>query len=361
MTIRILLADDEPSVLSALRLRLEQETDVRVAGEVTNSDSLLKWLSVKSADILLLDWRLPGKPAMELIPLLHYNSPRLQVIVLDSGPQTRRDAIAAGADNFVSKVEPSEPLLAVLESTRRILNSSELNQGKSGHVYHGRDLNFSDFTRISVGAAIKVGVNYSPSYHVTVNNDEYERVHIEKDGEVLNVSRKGIDWLFPFRSHPEIQISMPDLYGLVLAGASQCRAGGFLINHSLFIEVTGASRLDLNNITAAETCLKVSGAGHITGNLQADDIEIDVSGASWAALSGSGKAMHLEIRGASHAGLEKFHVESVRAKIYGASHGSINTRGRLDADVHGASHLFWVGHPVMGDIAISGASHVQRR
>jgi two-component system alkaline phosphatase synthesis response regulator PhoP len=110
---RVLIADDQPSVRYALKLVLEQQ-GVDVAGDVSDSRELLAWFKTNQADLLLLDWELPNQPGKKIIPILRARYPRLAVIVLNSRPQTRTEAISAGADGFVSKGDPPEYLLSLL-------------------------------------------------------------------------------------------------------------------------------------------------------------------------------------------------------------------------------------------------------
>lgn len=112
---RVLIADDQPSVRSALKLVLEQQ-GIEVAGDVSDSGELLAWFKTNQADLLLLDWELPAQPGKKIIPILRALYPRLTVIVLNSRPQTRTEALSAGADGFVSKGDPPEYLLSLLAS-----------------------------------------------------------------------------------------------------------------------------------------------------------------------------------------------------------------------------------------------------
>jgi len=116
---RVLIADDQPSVRSALKLVLEQQ-GIDVAGDVSDSGELLAWLKTNQADLLLLDWELPNQPGKEIIPILRALYPGLVVIVLNSRPQTRIEAISAGADGFVSKGDPPEYLLSLLAIAGRV-------------------------------------------------------------------------------------------------------------------------------------------------------------------------------------------------------------------------------------------------
>lgn len=114
----ILLADDQAEVRSALKLLLQlaQELKTNVVSEVADVDHLIDHLHKSQPDILLLDWGLLGKqPAAEL-PSLRSLCPSMKVIVISGKPEVGQTAITAGADAFVSKVEPPERLVAAIRS-----------------------------------------------------------------------------------------------------------------------------------------------------------------------------------------------------------------------------------------------------
>ncbi|MGC9332690.1 MAG: response regulator, partial [Anaerolineae bacterium] len=116
---RILLADDQAKVRSALRLLLEQQPEVEVLGEAVDSTGLLDWVKAACPDLVLLDWDLPGFSAMALLTLLHSLCPKLQVIVLSGRPEVRQAALDAGANAFASKGDPPEHLLTAIDKAGR--------------------------------------------------------------------------------------------------------------------------------------------------------------------------------------------------------------------------------------------------
>jgi len=113
---RLLLADDQPKVRSALRLLLEQEPDLCVMGEATGTEDLIAQMAESCPDMVLLDWELSGQQPADLLKALHKCCPRLLVIVLSGRPEMRQAALAAGAHAFVSKGDPPEQLLAALRA-----------------------------------------------------------------------------------------------------------------------------------------------------------------------------------------------------------------------------------------------------
>ncbi len=112
----VLLADDQSKVRSALRLLLQQQSDIDVLGEAVDATGLLDWVRVTCPDLVLLDWELPGRqPSADLLAALRTQCPHLVVIALSGRPEARAAALAAGADAFVSKGDPPEALLAAID------------------------------------------------------------------------------------------------------------------------------------------------------------------------------------------------------------------------------------------------------
>lgn len=111
---RILIADDQANVRSALRLLLEQASQIEIVGEVADATGLLLLLGAKQPDLLLLDWELPGLPADHLMRLLRFEQPHLRVLAMSSRPEAQQEAETAGVDGFVSKGDPPEYVLTAL-------------------------------------------------------------------------------------------------------------------------------------------------------------------------------------------------------------------------------------------------------
>jgi DNA-binding NarL/FixJ family response regulator len=112
--IRILLGDDQPEVLSALRLLLEQEPTLSVVGEAGDHQRLLEQAETLDFDLLIFDWELPNHQASGLLPALRSRFPNLHVVALSSRPEAREAALLSGADSFVFKGDPPECLLEVV-------------------------------------------------------------------------------------------------------------------------------------------------------------------------------------------------------------------------------------------------------
>jgi len=116
--LRILLADSQPKVRFALRVLLEHQAEFEIVGEIEDDKELLALTEAISPDLVLLHWRLNGSVAADVLPELRAVCPGLRVIVLSARPEAQEAALAAGADAFVSKVDPPERLMAAIRSVK---------------------------------------------------------------------------------------------------------------------------------------------------------------------------------------------------------------------------------------------------
>jgi len=124
--IRVLLVDDQPVFLEALRLFLEQDTRVQVVALATDGGEAIELAQELSPVVVVMDLGLPGIDGLEATRRLLAVRPETAVIVLTgrSGDRLASDARAAGAVGFLTKggVAESEALL------EQILTLAPLNR-----------------------------------------------------------------------------------------------------------------------------------------------------------------------------------------------------------------------------------------
>ncbi|MFF5176495.1 response regulator [Micromonospora sp. NPDC000316] len=122
---RILVVDDEPQILRALRINLRaRRYDVDVAG---TGAAALKAAATHPPDLVVLDLGLPDIDGVEVIRGLR-GWTAVPIIVLSgrAGSEDKVAALDAGADDYVTKPFGVEELLARIRAvTRRLGTSSE--------------------------------------------------------------------------------------------------------------------------------------------------------------------------------------------------------------------------------------------
>jgi hypothetical protein len=157
------------------------------------------------------------------------------------------------------------------------------------------------------------------------------------------------------------KVTIPQLRGLEFSGATRGTVSGFNSTENLDIQVSGASSLDLVDISAGDVKFEVSGASKVTGNIAATDTDFDISGATTVQLEGSAIDIVVDASGASRAKLAAFLVDNADVTLSGASSCTVNLDGKLDADLSGASELEYIGEPTMGTINTSGGSSLSKK
>ena len=112
---RVIVADDQIEVRSAIKLLLEEKAEIEVVGEASDNESLAQLVTQVQPDVVILDWELSESKPGEGMNVLRDANLHLPVIVLSSHPQVRSSAIKAGARVFVCKSDPPESLLKALD------------------------------------------------------------------------------------------------------------------------------------------------------------------------------------------------------------------------------------------------------
>jgi DNA-binding NarL/FixJ family response regulator len=108
--IRVLVADDHGLMREAIRLALEPECDIVVAGEAERGDEVLPRTRETRPDVLLLDVRMPGMDGLEVLSRVRAQFPHVKVAMLSAvdEPQVAAEALERGAVAYLGKrVTPS--------------------------------------------------------------------------------------------------------------------------------------------------------------------------------------------------------------------------------------------------------------
>ena len=227
-----------------------------------------------------------------------------------------------------------------------------------------RQYNITEFTRVDIGTAFSYEIKQSDSYSITVtaNNNLFDNIEVVKEGQTLKIKVKVPRSVFNLGSgRPRAVITMPQLYGLDSSGATKGVVTRFSSTEDLDIRVSGASSVELVEIAAGNTELKISGASEVAGALNAEGIDFDISGASSIQLEGAAGDIDIEASGASQLNLAELTVNDANVTLSGASQGTLNLDGRLDIELSGASELEYIGEPVLGEMDINGASTLKRK
>lgn len=234
------------------------------------------------------------------------------------------------------------PLIVLLAFQLACVVSLPSSKTGSGNIVTIEEA-YSDFEALDISHAFKVEVVQGDTYRVIVHVDDnfVDDLEIVQQGAVLRIGLKP-----EFRggltsATLEAEVTMPELSGIEVSGASQAEVSGFASNSPFSGEVSGASVL--------------------RGEIEAGDTHLDVSGAGSAELSGHGDGLTIDVSGGSSVDLANYPVTDVIIDASGASSVTVNVSGTLSVSASGASSVKYLGDPTLGSIDISGASNISPR
>ncbi len=149
MTIRLLLADDQELVRSALVALLDLEDDFEVVASVGRGDEVVDAAQKHLPDVALLDIEMPGLDGLAAAAVLASQVPSCRVVILTTFGRAGylRRAMEYGAVGFVVKDSRPEALAAAIRRVmagERVVDpalaASALAAGKSPLTPRERDV-----------------------------------------------------------------------------------------------------------------------------------------------------------------------------------------------------------------------------
>jgi len=114
--ISVLIADDHAVLRAGLRMLLEAQHDMEVAGEAGDGSEVPRKARALQPDIVLMDLSMPGPHSGEVIRQVRRACPKTRVLILTMHDDSAylASALSAGAAGYVvKKVADSELLLAI--------------------------------------------------------------------------------------------------------------------------------------------------------------------------------------------------------------------------------------------------------
>ena len=116
MTIQVILADDQPLIRAGLRRLIEQTPDIDVAGEAGTGAEAVRLTRDTSADVVVMDIRMPGLDGIDATRLITTAGTRAHVLVLTTFDDDDYvyGALQAGASGFLVKDMALEDILTAI-------------------------------------------------------------------------------------------------------------------------------------------------------------------------------------------------------------------------------------------------------
>lgn len=114
--VKVLIADDHAIIRKGLKQILAETADLVVEDEARDGEEVLRKITEKDYDLLLLDLSMPGIGGLETLKQLQQIKPRLQVLILSVHPEEQYAirALKAGAAGYLTKESAPQELIAAI-------------------------------------------------------------------------------------------------------------------------------------------------------------------------------------------------------------------------------------------------------
>lgn len=116
MTVRVVLADDQPLVRAGLRVLIADTADIEVVAEAETGTQAVDAARRLGPDVVLMDIRMPGMDGIKATRAITANGPVPRVLVLTTfdDDDSVYGALRAGASGFLVKDMALEDILAAV-------------------------------------------------------------------------------------------------------------------------------------------------------------------------------------------------------------------------------------------------------
>ena len=199
------------------------------------------------------------------------------------------------------------------------------------------------FDQVDISHSFEVDISQGDTYGVVIRVDDniVRYLKVVKLGNTLQI---GLEPNPPnIRSATlQAEVTMPELTGLDMSGASHVTITGFKSAQALVVDASGSS--------------------HLQGGIEADTVSFSLGGSSEVILTGSAQNLIMEeASGSSVVDLTDFPVVDASVKAGGKSQVTVNVSGRLDVDASNSANVYYLGDPTLGTIDTSGSATVERK
>jgi DNA-binding NarL/FixJ family response regulator len=116
MTVRVILADDQPLVRAGLRMLIDQTAGIDVAGEAGTGAEAVQLVRDANPDVVVMDIRMPGIDGIEATRMITSGDTRARVLMLTTFDDDDYvyGALHAGASGFLVKDMALEDILTAI-------------------------------------------------------------------------------------------------------------------------------------------------------------------------------------------------------------------------------------------------------
>jgi diguanylate cyclase (GGDEF)-like protein len=119
--IRILIADDDPTIRLTLAALVQREDGFDLVGQAEDAPQAIELAALRRPDVVVLDFDMPGGGGVRAAVEIREAAPTTRIVALSGHdtPAAQLDMSRAGAVGFVVKGSPDEEIVRIIRSAAR--------------------------------------------------------------------------------------------------------------------------------------------------------------------------------------------------------------------------------------------------
>lgn len=205
------------------------------------------------------------------------------------------------------------------------------------------DYSIPSYSELKVSDAFHAYVTFSDteeSVRIEANDNLHDRIIVKREGDALAIRLKNFT---------------------NVRGNATMNAYITTKNIATF-DLSGASRVTLNNTwIVSDGRIDLSGASDISGEVYAERLYLDTTGASSLDLYGDVSSLNAKLKGSSDIKDYDLTVQDLNIELSGASEAFLSVANSIDVKASGASVLNYKGEAAVNNRKLSGSSEVNHR
>ncbi len=216
-----------------------------------------------------------------------------------------------------------------------------------------------EYTKLIVSSAFDVSFSDSVKEAVVTLPEAYKKqMVVDVDKGALRIALRG---KVKLKKRPTVVLPHnQQLSNIELTGAATLTVD-HLERNEMTIYLTGASCFR-GDITAKQVNIEQAGASDYRGKLFVDNVSLNLSAASTAEIRGRALIkMDIRMIEASSIDAEKFEVKRIEGSLDGASNAIFWCTERMIVPVKNASHITYIGRPLVVNCPASDVSTVTHK
>jgi hypothetical protein len=232
--------------------------------------------------------------------------------------------------------------------------------------------NLSGFTDIRFGVPGNLNIRIGSEFKVVLegNTDFLSEIETNVSNGILSVRRKDTEnrrrWRGSLFNNEKvtINITMPIISGLSVAGSGTAEVFDSFNTGSLNFTVSGSGQIIVNDVSCEKLSCSVSGSGNIIINsVSGKDLTCRISGSGNITAKGSGSfnKADIGISGSGNYTGESLKLEAANISIAGSGNCNCNVINSLEARVSGSGNVIYTGNPPKIDSRTTGSGRVRSK